>query len=124
MNQDDLLKKLQKLIKEELRSIRDMVELTKKKVDSQELFLHTTSENVRFIKEQQSIINEKLDEHTRILEDQVLPSVVTIETEIKAYGDMYKINNSNARKLEKRIEVLEGKSDITPPSELTLIDIQ
>lgn len=122
MNQDDLLKKLQRLVKEELRSVKDIVELIKKKVDSQELFLHTTSENVRSVKEQQSIINEKLDKHTKILEDQLLPSVVTIETEIKAYGDMYKINNSNARKLEKRVETIEENAGLIPPSEYTLAE--
>lgn len=35
--------------------------MTKKKVDSQELFLHSTTENVRTIKEQQYVMNEKLD---------------------------------------------------------------
>lgn len=51
-------------------------------------------------------------------------SVVTIETEIKTYADMYKVNNSNGKKLEKRIEVLEDKAEVIPPPELTLADVK
>lgn len=50
-------------------------------------------------------------------------SVATIEQTNKIYGDMYKVNNSGAKKLEKRLEVLEDKSGVTPPPELTLIDL-
>lgn len=52
-------------------------------------------------------INRRLDANTG--------SLVTIERDIKAYGDMYKINNSNARKLEKRVEDLEENTGIIPP---------
>lgn len=120
---DDILQKLQQLIKEELRLIKDHVELIKKKVEQHDLFLHTTADNVRTIKDQQSIINEKLDEHTKILENQVLPSVVTIETEIKVYADMYKVNNSNGRKLKQRVEALEENAGIVPPSGLIFIEV-
>ena len=130
MNQDDI-KTFQKLIKDELRPIKELVEVTKKKVDGQELFLHSTAANVRSIKEQQSVMNEKLDdhtktlaEHTKILENQVLPSLTTIKTGIKGYKDMYQINDSNVRKVAKRVEVLEGKSGITPPQEHLLVDVQ
>lgn len=37
-------------------------------------------------------------------------SVATIEQTIKVYGDMYKMNNDNARKLEKRVETLDRAS--------------
>lgn len=60
MTQDEL-KQLQKLIKEELRPLKDLAELTKRKVDKQELFIQVASENTRTIKEQQSVMNEKLD---------------------------------------------------------------
>ncbi len=86
MNDEDL-KKLRELIKEELRPTKDLVEMTKKKVDSQQLFLTTTAENVRLIKEQQSLMNEKLGQQSE--------SLVTIESTNKIYGDMYKLNNDN-----------------------------
>lgn len=40
------------------------------------------------------------------VDKRVLPSVTYIETNIKAYKDSYQINNSNAKKLEKRVEIL------------------
>lgn len=115
MNQDDI-RKLQDFIKGELRPLKDLVEIVKRRVDTQEVFADTISHNVKIIKEQQSVMNQKLDAHTEAL--------VTIEATITAYGDMYKINNSNSKKLEKRLEVLEDKADINPPPELTLADLQ
>lgn len=51
-------------------------------------------------------------------------SVLTIETTNTVYGDMYKINDDNSRKLEKRIEALEENADIEAPPELTLLKVQ
>jgi hypothetical protein len=64
---DDDLKRLSELIKEEIRPVKDIVEVIKKKVDSQELHILVTTENVRSIKEQQSVMNDKLDSHTASL---------------------------------------------------------
>ncbi|OGY10060.1 MAG: hypothetical protein A2782_04065 [Candidatus Blackburnbacteria bacterium RIFCSPHIGHO2_01_FULL_43_15b] len=82
-------------------------------------------------------IKKTLDGHTAILNshtktlksliekvDVLESSVVSMETTISVYGDMYKMNGDNARKLEKRIKVLEDNSGIEPPSELTLLDVQ
>ena len=57
-------------------------------------------------------INKKLEQHTRILDqhtrildqhtkklDQHTGALVNIENTIKIYGDMYDVNNGNARKL-------------------------
>lgn len=66
MNDEDL-KKLRELIKEEIRPVKDIVEVIKKKVDGHDLYLHSTSGNVRSIKEQQSVMNDKLDSHTASL---------------------------------------------------------
>lgn len=57
------------------------------------------------------------------MEKSVLPSVSYIETNIKAYKDSYQNNNANAKKLEKRVEVLEEDAGIIPPSEFTLVDV-
>lgn len=51
-------------------------------------------------------------------------SVFTIETTNAVYGDMYKINDDNSRKLEKRILVLEDNAGIEAPPELTLLKVQ
>ncbi len=61
MKNDDT-KDLKKFIKDELRAVKDIVEITKKKVDNQELYLRTTSRIVTTMQEQQSVMNEKLDE--------------------------------------------------------------
>jgi|SRR3989344_1459277 len=52
-------------------------------------------------------LRETLDEHGRKL-DQHTEALINIEDTIKVYGDMYQVNNDNARKMEKRIDVLEG----------------
>lgn len=43
------------------------------------------------------------------VDERVLPPVAYIETNIKAYKDSYQINNANAKKLEKRVEILEDQ---------------
>lgn len=60
-------------------------------------------------------INRRLEANTG--------SLVTIERDIKAYGDMYKINNSNAKKLEKRVGDLEENAGIIPPPEFVLAEV-
>lgn len=57
-------------------------------------------------------IAERVESHTA--------SLMTIEQEIKVYGEMYKNNNDNAVKLEKRVETLEDHAGITSPPELIL----
>ena len=70
-----------------------------------------------------------LDQHTKILDqhtkklDQHTGALVNIENTIKIYGDMYDVNNGNARKLEKRINVLESNEGIVPPQEFRLTSL-
>lgn len=77
-----------------------------------------------------------LDQHSKILENhgkkldeldkkvrQNTSALVNVENTIKIYGDMYDVNNGNARKLEKRIDVLESNEGIVPPREYRLIDL-
>lgn len=101
MNDSDL-KKLRELIKEEIRPVKEIVEIIKKKVDSQELHIHVTTENVRSVKEQQSVINEKLDSHSA--------SLVNIESKLDAYTDSYKINT--------RLSTVEDELNIEVPEDL------
>lgn len=63
-----------------------------------------------------SSIKDKQESHSAAL--------ISIESKLDAYGDMYKINNSNAKRLEKRVETLEENADITPPSEFILAEVQ
>lgn len=115
---------------DDLRQIKDLLEIVRHKVDLMKISRTGESASIQLIKDQQSVMNEKLNAVVKDLEEvkdfqeqRLLRSLITIETEIKAYGDMYKINNNNNKKLEERIEVLEDKSDVTPPPELTLTEV-
>ncbi len=87
-----------KTLKDELRPLKDLLEIIKGKVDKMETFQNVTMQQVRDIKDQQSVMNGKLDNHSG--------SLISIESKLDAYGDMYKINDSNIRKMEKRLETL------------------
>ena len=76
----------------------------------------------KLIKNEFQPVKSQLDNQSRILE-QHTESLLNIESTIKVYGDMYKMKNDNAKKLEKRTETLEEKAGITPPTELTLTEI-
>lgn len=91
MNDSDF-KKLRELIKEEIRLVKEIVEVIKKKVDNQEFHIDVTSGNVRSMKEQQSVMNEKLDSHSA--------SLVSIESKLDGYADAYKINKGNIERLD------------------------
>lgn len=120
-----------------LRSIKELVEVIKQKVDRFDSRETVTTFQLTTLKEQQSVINEKLDDLgdsskeqekrlkkiEEILENQVLPSVAYIEQNVKSYADMYKRNDDNVRKIQKRLGTLEEKSGVIPPEELTLVDV-
>lgn len=133
MNDEDL-KKIQKLIKDEIRPVKDIVEVTKKKVDSQEVPLHLSTINDRAIKEQQSIMNEKLDDIKSRLDDPDMglqrindrsdshtASLMTIEQEIGIYKEMSQVNGDNIQKLNRRLNTAEEELSINTPPELVLI---
>src|SRR3989337_2959629 len=60
-------------------------------------------------------INERLDANTA--------AVMELEKTMKGYGDMYKINDSNIRKIEKRVETLEENVGLESPQEFTLAEV-
>lgn len=126
MTDDQLIKTIQKAVKDEVRPLKEHIEIVKSKVDKLDLFQSLATNQIRAVKEQLSVVNEKLDtlqEIKEIVEDRIYPSVMAIELDLKAYGDMYKLNNDNARKLEKRVVTLEGHAHIQSPPELSLADV-
>ena len=132
-----------KVLKDALREVKDIVEATKHKVDRHDLFLETTAHNVRTIKEQQSIMNEKLDRHSKELKaitdrlddpddglesinsrlEAVRSSVANMELTIEGYNEAYKANNDNIVKLHKRLNIVEEEQGINPPEELMLGEV-
>lgn len=106
-------------LKAELRPLKDLLEIVKSKVDKMETFQNVTMQMVRDLRDQQSVINGKLDE-IQVTQDSHTGSLMTIESELKGYADMYQINDSNVRKIEKRLEPVEKAAKIKVPSELQL----
>lgn len=108
-----------KTLKDELRPLKDLLEIVKDKVDRMEAFQNVTMQQARDIKDQQSVINGKLDEMQETL-DAHTGSLMTIEKDLKGYADMYKINDSNIRRMEKRLETLEEDAGVDAPPEFKL----
>lgn len=86
-------------------------------------FKELLDEALEPIKKTQKEHTEVLMRHTGALET-LQSSSVTIENTINAYGDMYKINDSNVRKIEKRVETLEEEAGIQPGPEFILADVR
>lgn len=61
-------------------------------------------------------IKETQQQHTE--------SLVSIENTNNIYGDMYKLNNDNMKKLERRVEKLEEDAGINPEPDDTLAALQ
>ena len=114
---------------DQVREIRDLVEIVVDKVRTLEAFQSVVMEQLRTIKDQQSLMNKKLDDPDTGLErineklDTNTESVVNIEQTIAVYKDMYRINDDNARKLEKRVKKLEDNAGIEAPPELELLEV-
>lgn len=122
-----------KTLKDELRPLKDLLEIVKDKVDRMETFQNVTMQQVRDIKSQQSVMNGKLDGIEKRLDDPDTglaainrrldantAAVVELESTVKGYADMYKINDSNIRRMEKRLELLEEDAGRNVPPELKL----
>lgn len=92
---NDDFKKLSQLFKEEIRGVKDIIEVIKHKVDTMQMFQSTASDNIRLIKEQQSLMNEKLDNHTAAL--------IEIESKLDGFADAWKINRAEINKVKRHL---------------------
>ncbi|MBI2334584.1 hypothetical protein HYU96_02170 [Candidatus Daviesbacteria bacterium] len=108
-----------KTLKDEIRPLKDILEIIKDKVGKTETFQNVTMQQIRDMKDQQSVINGKLDE-IQETQDAHTGALITIEKELKGYADMYKINDFNIRRMEKRLETLEEDSGVDVPPEFRL----
>ena len=131
-----------KNLPDELQSIKELLEIVKDKVDRMESFQNVTMQQARDIKDQQSVMNKKLDtieKRAGGIEEQLSDpdtgleainrrldantgAVMELEKTVKGYADMYKVNDSNIRKMQKRLETVEENAGIEIPSELHLVD--
>lgn len=97
--------------------IKELLETIKQKVDkfeagqtNQSAQIATIRDQINTIGGQLSVINSKLDAHSG--------SLIEIEATLKGYGDMYKINGHNIKRLNKRLQKVERSLDIQSPQEL------
>jgi len=96
----------------DLKRIKELVEIVVKKVrgiEDQQVLL---SSQVRMVRDQQSVMNDKLDS----LEDKVdthTASLVRIEETLEGYAGMYKVNKDKSEELEQGVEVIEEKLAIS-----------
>lgn len=97
---------------DEFKKLKELIEIIKHKVDMLSVGQTGQSAQITMMRDQLSVINDKLDSHTAAL--------INIESTLTGYGDMYKINKSDSQKLEKRIEVLEDKTGIISPPEFAI----
>lgn len=63
-------------------------------------------------------VKKDLKEVKDTQEERVLPSVTYVETTIKSYADRYVANEDHIRRLDKRLNAVEGNLGIQPPEEL------
>lgn len=116
----DEINKLTEIIKEGIRPVKDLVEMTKKRVDGQDLFLHTTAENVRRIKEQQSLMNEKIDGHSKVLEKHLK----ILDKHSTTLDKHSKILDTNSTILEKQGEKLDALWEQTIKLNVGIVEIK
>lgn len=96
----------------DLSNIKELLEIINNKIDLMKALQVAQAATISLTKDQVSVINKKLDAHTA--------SLMSIESTLAGYADMYKVNDSNVRKVQKRVEVIEKKLDINPPEELSI----
>lgn len=98
-----------------ITEFKELLEIIKHKIDMMEVKQSTQSASIGLMRDQLSVMNSKLDSHSG--------SLITIEKELKAYADMYKINDSNIRKMEKRLETVEKDAGIKVNPEHQLANV-
>lgn len=80
-------------------TIKELLEIVKHKVDMLDISRSGQSATLQLIKDQLSVMNQKLDAHSA--------SLVDIESKIDSYGDRYKINQHNIERVDTRLTSVE-----------------
>ena len=101
------------MLDEALKPIKDDQAALRKKVDE-------VGEGQKSLQEGYKSLKQDVADLKNTIESRVLPPLVYIETTVKGYADMYKINDSNSRRMEKRLETVEDKENIDVPPEFKL----
>lgn len=78
-----------------IRSVKDIVELVKKRVDTIQMFQSSASDNIRLMNEKLEEIQETQESHSGALMD--------IESRLEGFADAWKINRAEINKVKRHI---------------------
>src|SRR3989338_7046490 len=125
MNNDDL-KRIKAIIVGSVKPLKALAEVTNSKVKKTEIELMGLSASLHLLRDRVDVINDKLDEHTEKLNlhtakldehtaklDNHTQALIEIETTLKGYGDMYKVNGEKIGELAARVEKVEEQLGIS-----------
>lgn len=111
--------------------LKELLEIIKHKVDMTEMSRTGQGASIQLMRDQLSVMNKKLDGLGDRLDDpdtglkrinerldSNTAAIVELESTIKGYADAYKANDTNIRKAEKRLEILEEDAGVNIPPEL------
>lgn len=104
---------------DDLKKIKELLEIVNNKVGKLETHLTVRSATLDLLKDQQSVMNQKLDEVQETL-DSHTASLMNIEATLEGYADAYKVNKSNIERLDERLSKAEDQLDIPIPPELAI----
>lgn len=115
---NDEFKKLKELIRSEVRPVKETTEILGKRVREIGVQQTLTLGLVRTMKDLQSVMNEKLDEHDAKLDehgeklDSLVLAVAEVQDRTKILGDIHSLVQDNTRRsedLESRVDNLEPR---------------
>lgn len=111
MQKNDELKKIGEVVRETVRPLKELIEILSSKVNKQELYVVTTASNVKSLKDQQSVINEKLDELKKQVSDPKT-GLKRINEKMDALWDQTSELTVGA---DKRLRTVEAHAGIAAP---------
>lgn len=97
---------------DDVKKIKELVEIAVKKIRGMETQQDLVAGQIRLIKDQQSVMNDKLDSVEDKLNNHTV-ALMKIENTIEGYADMYKVNKEKSEELEERVETIENKLSIS-----------
>lgn len=87
---------------DDLKKIKELLEIVNNKVGKLETHVSLNSATMLVIKDQQSVMNEKLDQVQETLGNHGA-ALVTIESRLDGFADAWKINRAEINRVKKHL---------------------
>src|SRR3989344_3900088 len=103
---------------DDLKQIKELLEIVAHKVDMMEVSRTGQSASFYLMKDQQSVMNAKLDAIRKDLEgvketlQSHTGSLMNIEATLEGYADAYKVNKKNIERIDERLTIAEDQLEI------------